>query len=64
MSFCLLLFSLQNIELDAPTRDAAIEEISTFAKNDPYVTNKLVTDWYIQDYTVVVGHALDGGVTK
>ena len=34
---------------------AMIEE---FAQNDPYVTNGIVTDWFIREWTVVAGAAL------
>ena len=27
-----------------------------FAKNDPYVKNGLITEWYVRSWTVVVGN--------
>jgi uncharacterized protein len=31
------------------------EPIKEFVNNDPYVKNGLITDWYIKQWTVVVG---------
>lgn len=39
-------------------QDASIVE--EFARNDPYVTNGLVTRWRVRPWTVVIGAALDG----
>ncbi len=48
--------------LDAPaggavlifkTRDPAVVE--KFARNDPYVSNGLITEWSVRPWTVVVG---------
>jgi uncharacterized protein YciI len=36
------------------TRDRSIPE--NFARNDPYVTNGLVTKWEVRPWTVVIGH--------
>lgn len=33
-------------------------EAEAFAKNDPYVKNGLITEWYVRPWTVVVGSAL------
>jgi uncharacterized protein YciI len=33
--------------------DASVAE--EFARNDPYVTNGLVTDWEVRPWTVVIG---------
>ena len=35
------------------------EQIDNFAKNDPYVLNKLVTDFTINEYTCVSGSLKD-----
>ena len=35
-------------------RDAAVVE--AFARNDPYVTNRLVTRWEIRPWAVVIGN--------
>jgi uncharacterized protein len=32
-----------------------ISDVERFAKNDPYVTNGLVTSWRVREWTVVVG---------
>ena len=32
------------------------EEISEFAKGDPYVVNGLVTDWSVSEYMAVAGN--------
>jgi uncharacterized protein YciI len=31
-----------------------IAEVEEFAKNDPYVTNGVVKDWHIRQWTVVI----------
>ena len=31
------------------------QDVETFVKNDPYFTNKLVTEYKIREWTVVVG---------
>ncbi len=33
--------------------DATLAE--EFAKNDPYVTNDLVTEWYVRSWSVMIG---------
>jgi len=42
----------------APDRSVA----ETFARNDPYVVNGLVTRWWARPWTVVVGQAAAGPV--
>ena len=36
-------------------RGASPQVAESFAKNDPYVTNGLVTRWYVREWTTVVG---------
>jgi uncharacterized protein YciI len=36
---------------------ASRQEVEEFARNDPYVTNKLVEDWKVREWTVVLGAA-------
>ena len=36
-----------------------IEEVKTFAQNDPYVINGLVTNWKVRPWTVVVGQCYE-----
>ncbi len=33
-----------------------VKIVEDFAKNDPYVRNKLVVDWNIRPWTVVIGN--------
>jgi uncharacterized protein len=44
----------------APDRGVA----ETFAKNDPYVLNGLVSKWEVRVWNVVVGTAYETGVSK
>lgn len=34
----------------------SIEIAKDFAKNDPYVKNGLITEWYVRPWTVVIGN--------
>ena len=37
-----------------------IEKVKAFVENDPYVANRIVTEWRIREWTVVAGTAAAG----
>jgi uncharacterized protein len=40
------------------------EVAETFARNDPYVTNGLVTKWRVREWTTVVGESAENPIPR